>query len=100
MNIALIDTLADKSDDVRKSVAQSICDTGKKLPTQTVLWCTNYLTKHQKLADTHRALILRVIERIINYHQQQQPNEVPFDHETLETMAKVGVNEMMMPKVR
>ena len=72
LTIALIDTLSDKNDKVRDSVAQSIFDTGKKLPQQTVILCTNYLNKHQKLPETHRASILRAIERIIHYQQQNQ----------------------------
>ena len=99
LTIALIDTLADKSDKVRDSVAQSIVDTGKKLPQLTVNLCTNYLNKHQKLPETHRAAILRVIERILSY-QQQQDGEVPFDNETFQSLTRVAVNELIMPKVR
>jgi hypothetical protein len=98
LNIALIDTLSDKNDKVRDSVAQSIVDTGKKLPQHTVILCTNYLNKHQKLPETHRASILRVIERILNYQKQQEGN-VPFDSDTFELLTRVAVNELTMPKV-
>ncbi len=97
MTIALIDALADRSDKVRDSVTQSIVDTGKKLPKLTVTLCTNYLDKHQKLPETHRAAILRVIERILNY--QQQKEEVPFDSNTFELLTRVGITELTMPKV-
>ncbi|CAF0757506.1 unnamed protein product [Adineta ricciae] len=100
LTIALIDTLSDKNDKVRDSVAQSIVDTGKKLPQLTVTLCTNYLNKHQKLPETHRAAILRVIERILNYQQQQgQTNEeIPFDNETFQLLTRVAANELTMPK--
>ena len=98
LTIALIDTLADKNEKVRDSVAQSIVDTGKKLPKNTVLLCTNYLKKHQKLPDTHRASILRVIERIFTYLQQQNA-EVPFDSASFELLTHVAVSELTVPKV-
>ena len=98
LTIALVDTLADKSEKVRESVAQSIVDTGKKLPKNTVLLCTNYLKKHQKLPDTHRASILRVIERIFTYLQQQNA-EVPFDSASFELLTQVAVGELTVPKV-
>ncbi|UJR27309.1 hypothetical protein I4U23_008603 [Adineta vaga] len=99
LTIALIDTLSDKNDKVRDSVSQSIVDTGKKLPQSTVILCTNYLNKHQKLPETHRAAILRVIERILNYQQQQQSDEkVPFDNDTFQLLTRVAVNELTIPK--
>ncbi len=98
MTVALIDALSDKSDKVRDSVAQSIVDTGKKLPKLTVTLCANYLDKHQKLPETHRASILRVIERILNY-QKQQEGEVPFDNNTFQLLTRVGINELTVPKV-
>ncbi len=81
---------------MRDSVANSIVNTGKKLPQLTVTLCTNYLDKHQKLPDTHRASILRVIERILSYHQA---HKVPFDDDTFELITRVAVNELTMPKV-
>jgi hypothetical protein len=98
LTIALIDTLSDRIDKVRDSVAQSIVDTGKKLPQKTVILCTNYLNKHQKLPETHRAAILRVIERILSY-QQQQEGQVPFDKDTFAVLTQVSVTELTMPKV-
>jgi hypothetical protein len=98
LTIALIDTLSDKNDKVRDGVAQSIVDTGKKLPQLVITLCTNYLNKHQKLPETHRAAILRVIQRILSYHQQQEA-EVPFDANTFETLTRVAVNELTIPKV-
>ncbi len=98
MTIALIDTLSDKNEKVRDSVAQSIVDTGKKLPKHTVTLCTNYLDKHQKLPETHRASILRVIERILSY-QQQREGEIPFDDETFRTLTRVAITELTIPKV-
>ncbi len=81
-------------------MAQSIFDTGKKLPQKTVILCTNYLNKHQKLPETHRASILRVIERIIHYQQQQQQEgSVPFDAETFQLLTRVAINELTVPKV-
>ncbi len=98
MTIALIDALSDKNDKVRDSVAQSIVDTGKKLPQLTVMLCTNYLNKHQKLPESHRAAILRVIERILSYHQQQE-GDVPFDNDTFQLLTRVAITELTMPKV-
>ena len=59
------------------------------------------MNKHQKLPETHRAAILRVIERILNYQQQQgQTNEeIPFDNETFQLLTRVAANELTMPKV-
>lgn len=78
-------------------MAQSIVDTGKKLAQPTVTLCTNYIDKHPKLPDTHRASILRVIERILIYHQTQ--DKVPFDEDTFKLMVRVAVTELTMPKV-
>ncbi|CAF1509821.1 unnamed protein product [Rotaria magnacalcarata] len=96
LTIALIDTLSDRNDKVRDSVAQSIVDTGKKLPKLTVKLCTNYLDKHQKLPEAHRAAILRVIQRILSY--QQEKGETPFDGDTFPLLTRVAVNELTMPK--
>lgn len=98
LTIALIDTLADRNDKVRDSVAQSIVDTGKKLPKLAVKLCTTYLDKHQKLPETHRAAILRVIQRILSY-QQEKEVESPFDSETFQFLTRVAVTELTMPKV-
>ena len=98
MTIALIDTLSDKNEKVRETVAQSIVDTGKKLPKLTVILCANYLEKHPKLPETHRASILHVIDRILTY-QQQQDGEVPFDTETFQLLTRVAMAELIMPKV-
>jgi hypothetical protein len=98
LTLALIDTLADKHEKVRDSVAQSIFHTGKKLPEPTVILCTNYLNKHQKLPETHRAAILRVIERILNHHQQQDDKN-SFTIDTFQLLTHVAVNELTMPKV-
>jgi hypothetical protein len=98
LNVALIDALSDKNDKVRESVAQSIVDTGKRLPKLTVTLCANYLDKHPKLPESHRAAILRVIERILNY-QQQQEGEIPFKNDTFELLTRVGINELTTPKV-
>ena len=100
LTIALIDTLADKNDDVRSSVSQSIVDTGKKLPQLAITLCTNYLNKHSKLPDTHRAAVLRVIERILSYHQQQSQQDIPFDNETFQLLTRVAITELTSPKVR
>ncbi len=102
LTIALIDTLSDKIEKVRDSVAQSIVDTGKKLPKHTIILCTNYLDKHPKLPESHRAAILRVIERILNYQQQQQQQEgnVPFDKDTFQLLTRVAITELTIPKVR
>ncbi|CAF3625117.1 unnamed protein product [Adineta steineri] len=97
LTIALIDALSDKTDKVRDSVAKSIVDTGKKLPQLTVRLCTNYLDKHQKLPETHRAAILHVIEGILGY-QQQQEGEIPFDNDTFQLLTGVAINELIMPK--
>jgi hypothetical protein len=97
LTIALIDTLSDKNEKVRDSVAQSIVDTGRKLPKNTIILCTNYLDKHQKLPESHRAAILRVIERILNHQQQQEV--VPFDQNTFELLTRVAINELTVPKV-
>ena len=98
LTIALIDALADKNDKVRISVAQSIVDTGKKLPRLTIALCMNYLDKHSKLPELHRASILRVIERILNY-QQDNEEKLPFDRETFQSLTRIAVNELTMPKV-
>ena len=95
--IALIEALADRNDKVCVSVAQSIVDTGKKLPKLTIILCMNYLDKHSKLRDSHRASILRVIERILNY-QQGNEGELLFDGETFQTLTHIIVNELIMPK--
>jgi hypothetical protein len=79
-------------------VAQSIVDTGKKLPKLAITLCTNYLDKHQKLPESHRAAILRVIERILNY-QQQQEGDVPFDKDTFQLLTRVAITELTIPKV-
>jgi len=92
----LIDTLSDKNDKVRDTVAQSIFNTGKKLPQKTIVLCTNYLDTHPKLPDTHRSSILRVIQRILS--QQQQQGDNPFDQDTFKLLVRVGVNELTMPK--
>ncbi|CAF2850281.1 unnamed protein product [Rotaria sp. Silwood2] len=97
LTIALIDTLSDKNEKVRDYVAQSIVDTGKKLPLPTVKLCTNYLDKHQKLPESHRAAILRVIQRILNYHQEKE-GETLFDIDTFQSLTRVAVNELTMPK--
>ncbi|CAF3370662.1 unnamed protein product [Rotaria sp. Silwood1] len=97
LTIALIDTLSDKNEKVRDNVAQSIVDTGKKLPQPTVKLCTNYLDKHQKLPDSHRAAILRVIQRILNYHQDKEGG-TPFDSDTFQSLTRVTINELTMPK--
>lgn len=98
LTIALIDTLSDKNEKVHESVAQSIVDTGKKLPKLTVTRCANYLEKHPKLPETHRASILRVIDRVLSY-QQQQDGDIPFDKETFELLTRVAMAELIMPKV-
>lgn len=98
MTIALIDTLSDKNDNVRETVAKSIVDTGKKLPKLTVTLCANYLEKHPKLPDTHRVSILHVINRILTY-QQQQDGDVPFDTETFQLLTRITMAELTMPKV-
>lgn len=98
LTIALIDTLSDRTDKVRDSVAQSIVDTGKKLPQSTVKLCTNYLDKHPKSPDTHRAAILRVIQRILNYHLDRE-GKIPFDNETFQFLTRVSITELTMPKV-
>ncbi|CAF0851318.1 unnamed protein product [Rotaria sordida] len=97
LTIALIDTLSDKNEKVRDTVAQSIVNTGKKLPQPTVKLCTNYLDKHQKLPDSHRAAILRVIQRILSYHQDKE-GEMPFDSDTFQSLTRVAINELTMPK--
>ena len=97
LTTVLIDTLSDKSEKVRDTVAQSIFNTGKKLPKLTVMLCTNYLDKHTKLPETHRAAILRVIERILGHQLQQET--MPFDKETFELLTRVAITELTMPKV-
>lgn len=78
-------------------MAQSIVNTGKKLPQLTITLCTNYIDKHPKLPETHRAAILRVIERILGYHLQQ--DKVPFDPDTFLLLTRVAITELTVPKV-
>ncbi|CAF4773964.1 unnamed protein product, partial [Rotaria sp. Silwood2] len=79
LTIALIDTFSNKNEKVYENVAQSIVDTSKKLP------------------ESHGAAILDVIQRILNYHQEEE-GEIPFNSDTFQLLTRVAVNELTIPK--
>ena len=64
--MALIDAAYDKKTDVRQDMIQALHDLGRKQPELVLSSCNLYMTKHQKLVQGHRVLILDLMKKIIN----------------------------------
>ncbi|XP_078061865.1 maestro heat-like repeat-containing protein family member 1 isoform X2 [Mustelus asterias] len=64
-SIALIDAAFDKDESVRQEVSQALRELGYHHPRLVLLACHSYLTKHSKLVQVHRIIILHSMEAIV-----------------------------------
>ncbi|XP_066933993.1 maestro heat-like repeat-containing protein family member 1 [Clytia hemisphaerica] len=62
---ALIDAAYDKKADVRTDMKCSLHNLGIKQPELVLTSCNVYLSKHQKLAQGHRVLLLEIMTKVI-----------------------------------
>uniref|UniRef100_A0A3B4BDL5 Uncharacterized protein n=1 Tax=Periophthalmus magnuspinnatus TaxID=409849 RepID=A0A3B4BDL5_9GOBI len=66
VTLALLDVANDKDTGVQEQVRKSVLTLGKKQPERVLAMCQDYLLKHPKLIVTHRVVILRTIELIVD----------------------------------
>ncbi|XP_051871929.1 maestro heat-like repeat-containing protein family member 1 isoform X2 [Pristis pectinata] len=64
-SVALIDGALDKDEGVRQEIAQALRVLGGRHPTLVLLACHDYLSKHSKLVQLHRIIILNSMEAIV-----------------------------------
>ncbi|XP_072423817.1 maestro heat-like repeat-containing protein family member 1 [Chiloscyllium punctatum] len=64
-SVALIDAAFDKDECVRKEISQALRELGRSHPRLVLLACHSYLSKHSKLLQGHRVIILHTMEAII-----------------------------------
>ncbi|XP_033836281.1 maestro heat-like repeat-containing protein family member 1 isoform X2 [Periophthalmus magnuspinnatus] len=66
VTLALLDVANDKDTGVQEQVRKSVLTLGKKQPERVLAMCQDYLLKHPKLIVSHRVVILRTIELIVD----------------------------------
>ncbi|CAN0069578.1 unnamed protein product [Lampetra fluviatilis] len=73
--LALADAAFDKDEAVRERIARSLNELGCRHPEPVLECCHSYLTKHSKLPQGHRVVILLSMELIIKdtLHQLSEP---------------------------
>lgn len=66
VTLALLDAATDKDTGVQEQVRKSVLTLGKQQPERVLAMCQDYLLKHPKLVVSHRVVILRTIELIVD----------------------------------
>ncbi|XP_055019623.1 maestro heat-like repeat-containing protein family member 1 isoform X2 [Boleophthalmus pectinirostris] len=66
VTLALLDAANDKDTGVQEQVRKSVLTLGKTQPERVLAMCQDYLLKHPKLIVSHRVVILRTIELIVD----------------------------------
>ncbi|KAK7887111.1 hypothetical protein WMY93_026732 [Mugilogobius chulae] len=66
VTLALLDAANDKDIGVQEQVRKSVLTLGKQQPDRVLAMCQDYLLKHPKLIVSHRVVILRTIELIVD----------------------------------
>ncbi|XP_043547011.1 maestro heat-like repeat-containing protein family member 1 [Chiloscyllium plagiosum] len=64
-SVALIDAVFDKDERVRKEISQALRELGRSHPRLVLLACHSYLSKHSKLLQGHRVIVLHTMEAIV-----------------------------------
>uniref|UniRef100_UPI00398F3C7F maestro heat-like repeat-containing protein family member 1 n=1 Tax=Pristiophorus japonicus TaxID=55135 RepID=UPI00398F3C7F len=64
-SLALIDAAFDKDESVRQEISQALRELGFRHPKLVLLACHDYLSKHSKLVQVHRIIILHSMEAIV-----------------------------------
>ncbi|XP_059496590.1 maestro heat-like repeat-containing protein family member 1 [Stegostoma tigrinum] len=64
-SVALIDAAFDKDESVRQEISQALRELGCSHPRLVLLACHSYLSKHSKLLQGHRIVILHTMEAIV-----------------------------------
>ncbi|XP_067855622.1 maestro heat-like repeat-containing protein family member 1 [Heptranchias perlo] len=74
-SVALIDAAFDKDESVRQEISQALRELGCRHPTLVLMAGHQYLTKHGKLVQVHRIIILNSMEAIVKdtINQLDQP---------------------------
>uniref|UniRef100_A0AAV2MBF0 Uncharacterized protein n=1 Tax=Knipowitschia caucasica TaxID=637954 RepID=A0AAV2MBF0_KNICA len=75
VTLALLDAANDKDTGVQEQVRKSVLTLGKQQPERVLAMCQDYLIKHPKLIVSHRVVILRTIELIVD----SQIEEISFN---------------------
>lgn len=66
VTLALLDAANDKDSEVQEQVRKSMLTLGKQKPDRVLAMCQDYLLKHPKLVVSHRVVILKTIEVIVD----------------------------------
>ncbi|XP_072316120.1 maestro heat-like repeat-containing protein family member 1 isoform X2 [Eucyclogobius newberryi] len=66
MTLALLDAANDKDTGVQEQVRKSVLTLGKQQPERVLAMCQDYLLNHPKLIVSHRVVVLRTIELIVD----------------------------------
>ncbi|XP_034031218.1 maestro heat-like repeat-containing protein family member 1 isoform X2 [Thalassophryne amazonica] len=66
VTLALLDAATDKDPEVQEQVRKSMLTLGQQQPDRVLVMCQEYLLKHPKLVVSHRVVILKTIELIVD----------------------------------